>query len=137
MSFWIEHDAEGLVLAAYSGPGEQRALCGGELAEVEGPCDPGQCLFLDGGLVDLGPAPSHHYVRDPATRSWVLADDADPWEPVRARREQLLADSDWVALRALEQGQSVPAGWVAYRQALRDITLQPDPLNLTWPTAPW
>jgi hypothetical protein len=26
--------------------------------------------------------------------------------------------------------------WAAYRQALRDVTLQPDPFNIVWPTPP-
>ena len=27
--------------------------------------------------------------------------------------------------------------WQAYRQALRDITEQPDPFNIVWPETPW
>jgi len=28
------------------------------------------------------------------------------------------------------------AAWATYRQALRDITAQKDPLNITWPVKP-
>jgi len=28
------------------------------------------------------------------------------------------------------------AEWVAYRQALRDLTTQTDPFNITWPASP-
>lgn len=60
----------------------------------------------------------------------------------RQERNRLLAESDWVSLRALDASSDglvvqVPAGWVAYRQALRDITKQPSfPDEVTWPQAP-
>ncbi|MGG4054103.1 phage tail assembly chaperone [Delftia tsuruhatensis] len=41
-----------------------------------------------------------------------------------------------MTLRAQETGEPMPAPWLAYRQALRDITDQPDPLAIVWPTAP-
>lgn len=55
---------------------------------------------------------------------------------LRGQRNRLLAESDWVVLRAADTGQPVPPEWLAYRQALRDITEQPDPLNIEWPVAP-
>jgi hypothetical protein len=58
------------------------------------------------------------------------------WGAVRARRDSLLAASDWVALRAMEQGEPVPDEWLAYRQALRDVPQQDDPLEIVWPVAP-
>lgn len=58
------------------------------------------------------------------------------WADARARRDALLAASDWITVRAIEQGQAVPAPWAAYRQALRDITEQADPFGLTWPSLP-
>lgn len=58
------------------------------------------------------------------------------WVEVRRERDALLAESDWVAARALETGQPVPAHWAEYRQALRDITMQPNPFLLEWPTKP-
>lgn len=62
--------------------------------------------------------------------------EAEQWAVVRIERDLLLADSDWVTLRAIEQDLPVPEDWRAYRQALRDITLQPDPFSIDWPTAP-
>lgn len=52
-------------------------------------------------------------------------------------RNQRLAASDWLILRAQEQGQPVPQEWLDYRQQLRDITEQPGwPTSIQWPQAP-
>lgn len=72
---------------------------------------------------------------DVASVEWVPDVDA-AWIEVRNRRDQLLASTDWVTLRAQEQGAPVPAEWLAYRQALRDITLQPDAAAIVWPVLP-
>ena len=62
---------------------------------------------------------------------------------VRTQRDKLLAESDWVTTRAVDQnaadnlGIQVPQVWLDYRQALRDITAQDGfPHNVTWPDAP-
>ena len=56
------------------------------------------------------------------------------WKCVRKQRNDLLIESDWT------QGADVPdtikTAWVSYRQALRDVTKQSDPDNITWPTKP-
>lgn len=70
---------------------------------------------------------------------WILdwdlvALDADE---ARALRNNLLSETDWVVTKSLESGVAVPEEWVTYRQALRDITDQPDfPDNVVWPTQP-
>ena len=59
------------------------------------------------------------------------------WAAVRAKRDKLLAESDWVAIRAADQGTPVPKAWKDYRQALRDITQQTtDPDQIVWPVKP-
>ena len=62
---------------------------------------------------------------------------------VRAQRDKLLADSDWIVTKAIEQnaqdglGVQIPVVWLDYRQALRDIPQQAGfPENVTWPTKP-
>lgn len=63
----------------------------------------------------------------------------DQARSVRARRNQLLADSDHVVLRALEQGAPIPHEWKAYRQKLRDLTDAkkfPKVAEKDWPVAP-
>ena len=58
-------------------------------------------------------------------------------QKIRTRRADLLAQTDWVVLRALETGGSVPAPIAAYRQALRDLPQQPGfPFSIDWPAAP-
>ena len=76
------------------------------------------------------------------TQTWVVTDlseaelaqvVADQWTRVRRDRNRLLADCDWTQLSDAPVDAAV---WVAYRQLLRDITTQPDPFNLVWPTKP-
>lgn len=56
---------------------------------------------------------------------------------VRAKRDRLLFESDWVVTRSVETGDPVPSAWLAYRQALRDIPEQEGfPQTINWPTAP-
>tara|TARA_Y100001972_G_C7590331_1_gene295927 strand:- start:377 stop:811 length:435 start_codon:yes stop_codon:yes gene_type:complete len=54
------------------------------------------------------------------------------WGEVRAQRDNLLKDTDWRASSDLTLSDE----WKTYRQALRDITTQSDPFNITWPTKP-
>ena len=56
------------------------------------------------------------------------------WYYIRQQRNQLLQDSDVYVIRAYESNQPVPGNVVAYRQELRNITMQTDPFNIVWPT---
>ena len=55
------------------------------------------------------------------------------WANIRARRNTMLAECDWTQLPDVPVDR---AAWAAYRQALRDITNQPDAFAVSWPTAP-
>jgi hypothetical protein len=55
------------------------------------------------------------------------------WARVRRDRNRLLTDCDWTQLPDAPVDKQA---WAAYRQALRDITMQADPFNLVWPTKP-
>lgn len=66
------------------------------------------------------------------------------WEPVRVPVEQAMANirddrnarlaaCDWTQL---PDAPVDAAAWATYRQALRDITAQPDPYNIVWPDMP-
>ena len=57
---------------------------------------------------------------------------AQKWVGVRAQRNIKLQESDWRASSDL----TLSDDWKTYRQALRDITTQSDPDNITWPTEP-
>ena len=58
------------------------------------------------------------------------------WNSHRPERDRLLQKCDWVVSKYTELGQPIPDEWKTYRQALRDITTQSDPDNITWPTKP-
>tara|TARA_R100000773_G_scaffold14769_2_gene13491 strand:+ start:3417 stop:3851 length:435 start_codon:yes stop_codon:yes gene_type:complete len=57
---------------------------------------------------------------------------AAQWDVVRMDRNMKLEDTDWRASNDL----TLSNDWKTYRQALRDITTQSDPYNVTWPTIP-
>jgi hypothetical protein len=76
------------------------------------------------------------------TQTWVVTDlsevdlaevVANQWTRIRKDRNRLLADCDWTQLSDAPVDASV---WQPYRQALRDITAQSDPFNITWPLEP-
>ena len=65
--------------------------------------------------------------------------DADAAAAVRTQRDKLLADTDWVVIKALENTQGLNFDMAAYRQALRDITAHanfPYLQDSDWPTKP-
>ena len=61
---------------------------------------------------------------------------------LRRQRDQLLAKTDWVTLKAIDDsndglGIQLPQVWIDYRQALRDLPANTvDPANPVWPTKP-
>ena len=58
-------------------------------------------------------------------------------DSARAKRDRLLAESDWVTIRAADTGDPVPTEWQTYRQALRDIPEQTGfPEEIEWPQEP-
>lgn len=59
------------------------------------------------------------------------------WALVRGYRSERMQESDIAVLRYTEAGLAVPPEWVAYRQALRDITTTfPDPESVVFPDPP-
>lgn len=75
----------------------------------------------NGKLTDIAPA-------DEMTETEKLADVA------RSKRNRLLKFSDWTQVPDSPVDQQA---WAAYRQALRDITLQAGfPESIDWPVAP-
>ena len=74
---------------------------------------------------------------DTAKASWELAEE---WKRIRTQRTRLLAETDWVVIKARENGGQVPAAWKTYRVALRDIPAELSDKTkyseITWPTKP-
>jgi hypothetical protein len=95
---------------------------------------------IDSGLViEYRPdQPSEDYAWCTESRRWLYVQtDADIARDARVRRARLLAESDWVSLRALDLAEGVPPEWSIYRSALRDVSMQPGfPRSITWPTVP-
>lgn len=85
--------------------------------------------------VQVPPQPSEYYVFDYTTKQWI--DPRTPetqWFLVRQERKKKLQVSDWTQLSDISA--ETKALWEPYRQALRDITNQPDPFDIIWPTPP-
>jgi len=63
--------------------------------------------------------------------------DAEQAKSVRQQRDEKLKESDWRVIKALESNTPQDFAWAAYRQALRDITIQAGfPWTIDWPTNP-
>ena len=74
---------------------------------------------------------------DTAKAAWELAQE---WKQIRQERTRLLAETDWVVIKARENGGQVPAAWKTYRVALRDLPAEQSDKTkyseITWPTQP-
>ena len=80
------------------------------------------------------------------TQMWTISDatpeeieqrTADLASSVRAQRGDMLAASDWIVIKSYERGETIPAEWEVYRQALRDIPKQQGfPHEVIWPVKP-
>lgn len=104
-------------------------------AALEGAFDDSRYYIEAGASVAMPPKPSEYHVFEYTTKQWI--DPRTPeteWPLIRAQRNQLLQASDWTQLPDVPL--STKEAWASYRQALRDITEQPDPFNIVWPTPP-
>ena len=121
------------IVFMYDAPEPSQSSYGGEWGsphvtvhlEVPEGLDP-QCLMAvkEGDQITL--------VSDPVK---VAAKTAYQWTQVRAQQRQKLYESDWTC-SVTDYEVPNKTDWVAYRQALRDVTTQTDPFNIEWPVAP-
>ena len=82
---------------------------------------------------EIIPKPAGNYTWDGS--AWANQDTPEnEWINVRKTRDRLLATTDWTQLPDVPL--AAKESWASYRQALRDITLQPDPFNIVWPQPP-
>lgn len=84
-------------------------------------------------VIPIPPSPSRAHEFNYASRQWVLNME-EAWRIVRQRRGEILSACDWTQLPDVSDAQR--SAWAAYRQLLRDITSQPDPLSIQWPNPP-
>lgn len=84
-------------------------------------------------------APNNYSIFDHDTKQWIKNQTDDQrWDMIRSIRCKKLELSDWTDNLSAKSrlGDSLHEQWQNYRQALRDITNQADPFNITWPTPP-
>lgn len=97
------------------------------IAELEYAQDQG---WVSSGVAQIGDTwDGETFISPPAPPP----DPEGQWDFIRIERNRRLADCDWTQL---PDAPVDTAAWAVYRQALRDITLQPDPFNIVWPIEP-
>lgn len=104
-------------------------------AVIDGSFNDSNYYVEAGTPVAKPPKPSPHHVFDYTMKQWI--DPRTPeteWPLVRAERDRRLQASDWTQLPDVPI--ATKEAWAVYRQALRDITEQPDPFNIVWPVPP-
>lgn len=70
------------------------------------------------------------------TEEVIEAATTEQWKNVRADRDRRLQECDWTRLDDVPLTEEKKVEWANYRQALRDVTNQPDPFEIVWPTQP-
>ena len=105
-------------------------------AVIEGELED-SCHYIENGIpVDIVDCPSKNHIFDYATKQWIDPRTPDTeWPLVRADRDRRLQATDWTQLPDVPL--ATKEAWATYRQALRDVTLQPDPFNIVWPVLPY
>jgi hypothetical protein len=76
------------------------------------------------------------WIVTPMTIDEIIAIQNRKWDQIRLDRNRYISDCDWTQLSDSPLTDEEKSGWITYRQDLRDITLQEDPFNITWPTKP-
>lgn len=86
----------------------------------------GPALLIDGVW-------TQHYIVSELDTEEAAAKADEQWIIIRDRRTALLVSSDWTQVA---DAPVDAAAWAVYRQALRDITTQPNPFAIEWPSTP-
>ena len=102
--------------------------------------------FYESGHITSNLEGTYHHLKWDGSK--IVKDDtakatydlAEEWKRIRAQRTRLLADTDWVVIKARENGGTVAAKWKTYRVALRDLPAEQSAKtkysDITWPTQP-
>ena len=93
----------------------------------------GATHYRNGVFATQPASPGPQFVFDEVLFEWTFC-EAAAFSHVRRMRDMLLAACDWTQLP--DVSDSTRAKWTNYRQALRDVTAQPDLANVVWPTPP-
>ena len=80
--------------------------------------------------------PDGAYYFDYSSKQWVQDQFAQK-DSIKLQRNQILQQSDWTQIPNSPLTPEQQDAWAAYRQELRDVTLQSGyPFNVVWPTPP-
>lgn len=135
--YCIDYWASGEIVQQRSGV-QLLPVGGMNLLELQSPL-PNTTSYAvkDGGVVFIGDPPTRWHRFDYIKWAWFDPRTADDvWLTVRSERTRKLAQSDWTQMPDSPLNPEIKHQWAVYRQALRDITNQPDPFNIVWPTPP-
>ena len=134
-------EANGRIRATYFCPASeidaQRIPDGCQVMEVGHEVDPYKWRIAAGQPVALTDPPTEFSYFDFDALEWKL-NTSRAWAAVRFKRDEALLASDWTDTLSAKAriGDAAYAAWQTYRQALRDITTQADPLAIVWPEQP-
>lgn len=85
--------------------------------------------------------PGPTYLWNPRQGGWIDTRTQEEivqqqWDLIKRQQKQILNNTDWLVIRAIDTNTTIPADWQQYRQQIRDITNQQDPFNIQWPVPP-
>ena len=87
--------------------------------------------YVNGVLTDMTAAEISQ--KQAEENAWAAGENDRLSDEIRAKRNSLLAETDYLAL----SDTTLSSDMATYRQALRDVTSQEGfPTNVTWPTKP-
>lgn len=87
--------------------------------------------YVNGVLTDMTAAEISQ--RQAEENAWAAGENDRLSDEIRAKRNSLLAETDYLAL----SDTTLSSDMATYRQALRDVTSQAGfPTSVTWPTKP-
>ena len=87
--------------------------------------------MVDGVVIAL--TPEEETTRDAEEKEWTDAAPAREMTSIREHRDNLLTETDWMALGDVTMSDA----WKTYRQLLRDIPASNTTYaDVTWPTKP-
>lgn len=89
-------------------------------------------------VVNIPESPSEFHDWDIETKRWIQKSSAEIlgilWGGVRFVRDRMLIECDWTQLPDIPE--ATRNSFAEYRQLLRDVTKQTNPLEINWPTPP-
>lgn len=104
---------------------------------IEGSYRDNEFYIQDRAPIQISAKPSEHHIFDFDVKQWVdPRTNETEWINVRQQRDKKLLNSDWTQVSDNALTTQKKQEWITYRQALRDITNQPDPFTIEWPIKP-